>query len=77
MTAENIQSQYTEYNLQANINETTYDNCNFGAYNSATASYITSAKDSYSTSRFARNDVIYEYIITNTATKEAETSYTK
>ena len=77
MTAENIQSQYTEYNLQANINETTYDNCNFGAYNGATASYITSAKDSYSTSRFARNDVIYEYIITNTATKEAETSYTK
>lgn len=77
MTAENIQSQYLEYNLQASINDTVYDNCNFANYNAATATYITSAKDAYSTSRFARNDVVCTYIMENEKTQQAEPSYTK
>ena len=77
MTAENIQSQYLEYNLQASINDTVYDNCNFANYNTATATYITSAKDAYSTSRFARNDVVCTYIMENEKTQQAEPSYTK
>lgn len=77
MTIENIQSQYIEYNLQASINDTVQDNCNLTGYNAATAAYIATAKDSYSTSRFARNDVVYDHITSTSKTPEVENSYTK
>ena len=77
ITVEFIQNDYAEYNLQANVEDSIYNNCNLSNFNGATSSYITSAKDSYSTSRFSRNSLVYEYLKNKEKTTTNESSLTK
>lgn len=76
-TLDNIVNQYAEYNLQASVEDQIYDNCNFGNYSDYTASYITDAKQSYSSSKFSRNAVVTDYIRTSTKSTEDDINYTK
>ena len=76
-TLEDITSQYAEYNLQANIDDQIYNNCNLSNYSAYTSSYITDAKDSYSTSKFSRNAIVADYITESTKTSENDVTYTK
>lgn len=62
LTTENIITQYDEYNLQANVNNQIYDNCNLGNYPTVTSEYITTTKNNYTTSNFSKNNAVYEYI---------------
>lgn len=73
LTTENIIEQYDEYNLQANVENQIYDNCNLGNYPASTSEYITSAKNNYTTSNFSKNSAVYEYIQTTQATTQATT----
>lgn len=76
-TLEDITSQYAEYNLQASVDNQIYNNCQLSNFNEYTASYITDAKDSYSTSRFSRNSLVADYITSSTKTSENDISYGK
>lgn len=79
LTADDVKTQYDDFNLQANVDNVIYDNCNLGKYNPYTAEYIKSAKDNYSTSNFSKNSAVYTYIQTTSAasTNKSETDYTK
>lgn len=76
-TLEDITNQYAEYNLQASVDDQIYNNCHLSNYSDYTASYITDAKDSYTTSKFSRNALVADYITTSTKTSENDVSYTK
>lgn len=78
-TPEEIESLYSEYNLQANVDNTIYDNCNLSQFNAYTSSYITDAKENYTTSNFSRNEVVLEYLdnIDSTSTKTETPEITK
>lgn len=76
-TLDDIQNQYAEYNLQASVEDQIYNNCNLSNYSDYTASYITDAKDSYSTSKFSRNSLVTDYINTSTKSSEKDVLYTK
>ena len=77
LTLQDVQSQYEEYNLQASVDETIHNNCTFSNYNDYTAAYITEAKNYYSTSKFSRNSIVYDYIKASTKSTEAEQTITK
>lgn len=77
ITVDFIQNDYAEYNLQANVEGSIYNNCNLSNFNGATSAYITSAKDSYSTSKFSRNSLVYEYLTGKEKTTTNETNLTK
>ena len=76
LTAEDIKTQYEEYNLQANVENTIYDNCNLGQYNDATSSYITSAKENYTTSNFSKNSAVYSFILQDSEQAQVQTQST-
>lgn len=76
LQATEVTKMYEEYNLQANVNDQIYNNCNLDAYNSYTSEYITSAKNYYSTSNFTRNSLVKKYL-ENTSKKIEETTITK
>ena len=77
VTVDFIQNDYAEYNLQANVEGSIYNNCNLSNFNGATSTYITSAKDSYSTSKFSRNSLVYEHIKGKGKNPVAESNMTK
>ncbi len=68
LSQEYIESSYADYNLQASINNQTYDNCNLNNYNSATKSYVLEAKEAYVTGHFSRNNLVAKYITENQKT---------
>ena len=74
LTQEQVLSMYDEYNLQVSEEDRIYDNCNLSRYSDYTQTYITSAKENYSTANYSRNSDMKDYI--NSNNKKYET-YTK
>lgn len=75
-TPQEIETLYNDYNLQANVDNTIYDNCNLSQLGAYTSSYITEAKTNYTTSNFSRNNVVLEYL-DNTSQNTTTTELTK
>lgn len=62
MQTNDIINLYTEYNLQANVGEQIYNNCNLSNYDKYTQEYILSSKKKYSSSNFSRNIDVLAYL---------------
>ena len=62
LSTTDITTLYTEYNLQVNIGEQVYDNCNLSNYSNYIQNYILSAKKKYTSSNFSRNSDVLAYI---------------
>lgn len=70
LTQEQVTTMYEDYNLQANVNNEIFDNCNLNNYSAYTSSYITTAKTNYSTANFTRNNAVTDYINTKNTSLE-------
>lgn len=74
ITTEEIIASYDEYNIQRDINGNITDNCDLSNLNNYTQELITSSKDTYALSNFARIDDMVTYIETYNDNAPIETT---
>ena len=74
ITTEEIIASYDEYNIQRNINDNITDNCDLSNLNNYTQELITSSKDTYALSNFARINDMVTYIETYNDNAPIETT---
>ena len=64
LSQEEIKKLYDEYNVQTNIDNNIQDNCNLTKFNNYTQNMISSIKNTYAVSNFARMDDMLNYMTT-------------